>query len=227
MLKGEIMFQMNCPSCKEIIKSHFLAELKSIECEQCKETVPVKDVFVTTKGFTMHREDLLNRIFRFQSLLREVEKEMQLIAQNKDSSKVTQKSLAQFYSTLQELLAGARRNFRLEIPYDLFVEMDYKQNIVSGKLINLSSEGASVAFEASDELPKKSAEINFSITLPALEEPIQIATKVIWVKMPRKDEESQPVIVGVKFVDLDENIRDLIWNFIVVTEQSRAQANKT
>ena len=84
------MLQMDCPNCDGVIKSQFLADLSTIECDQCKSTIPVKDVFVSTKSFVMHREDFLNRTFRFQKLLREVEKELLLMTNNKE---VSQKAL--------------------------------------------------------------------------------------------------------------------------------------
>ncbi len=137
------MLQINCPECRSVIRSPYLAELSSIECSHCKEDVAVKDVFVATEGFTMHRDDLLNRISRFQKLLGEVEKEMRLIEGTETASKTTRSSINKFHTTLQELLIGARNNFRLRVPYDLSVEMSYDDNKSAARLVDVSTVGAS------------------------------------------------------------------------------------
>jgi predicted nucleic-acid-binding protein len=69
------MLQTNCPKCKSVIESPYLNELSSIKCGQCQEVVTVENVFVATRGFAIHREDLNNRISRYEKLLREVEAE--------------------------------------------------------------------------------------------------------------------------------------------------------
>ena len=104
---------MDCPSCNGVIQSQFHADVSTSECGRCQQTIPVKDVFVTTKSFIMHREDFLNRTFRFQKLLREVEKELLLLTNNHEASPKSLVSLEQFYASLQELLAGARNSCRM------------------------------------------------------------------------------------------------------------------
>ena len=138
------MLQTSCPKCMGTIQSPYLNDLSTVECTDCNESVAVEDVFIATKGFTMHRGDLLNRISRFQRLLREVEKELASMENDDSVSARTRKSVEQFYQTLQELLAGARNHFRLEIPSGLCVEIG-EEELNSAKVTNLSSEGASIA----------------------------------------------------------------------------------
>jgi Tfp pilus assembly protein PilZ len=216
MPKGKkIMLQMNCPNCCEVIKSPYLAELSSTHCGHCKEDVTVQDVFVATKGFTMHRDDLLKRIARFQKLLEEVEKEIQLFENSETVSKTTQKNIHNFYATLQELLIGARSNFRLEVPDDLPIEMDFKNNKEAGKLVNLSSEGASLEFIGMGERPRNKTEVTLQFVLPDVVEPLSLLAKVVWAREVKKDDGARPIKIGVKFMNLNAEVRDTLWNYIV------------
>jgi len=208
------MLQMNCPNCKEIIRSPILAEISSVECGHCKERVPVRDVFVSSKGFVMHREDLLKRIFRYQNLLREVEEEMVLMEGNESASEATKKSIRQFHGTIQEMLAGCRKHFRLEIPYDLPTELEFSKKIIKGRLKNLSSEGASFVLDKVDQLPQMRSQVNFELTLPEAPEPLSIRAKVVWIRMSKTDETAPVAFIGVNFLDLKEKIQNCLWNFI-------------
>ena len=80
------MLLMNCPKCDGAIKSPFLAEIKFVDCWQCKEEVKVQNVFVSTKGFTMSREDLINRISHYKKLLEETENELQATVKARTTS---------------------------------------------------------------------------------------------------------------------------------------------
>jgi hypothetical protein len=211
------MLQMHCPECREVIKSPYLAELSSIACDHCKEDVAVKDVFVATEGFTMHRDDLLNRISRFQKLLGEVEKEMQVIEGSETVSKTTRSSINKFHTTLQELLIGARSNYRLEIPDGLPIEMDYNNDKRTARLVNLSTVGASLELDMSGELPRHKAEIKLQFALPDAAESLSMLAKIVWIRKVTKDADSQLFQIGVKFMNSDEKIRDTLWNYIVAS----------
>jgi len=211
------MLQMHCPECREVIKSPYLAELSSIACDHCKEDVAVKDVFVATEGFTMHRDDLLNRISRFQKLLGEVEKEMRVIEGSETVSKTTRSSINKFHTTLQELLIGARSNYRLEIPHGLPIEMDYNNDKRTARLVNLSTVGASLELDMSGELPRNKAEIKLQFALPDAAESLSTLAKIVWIRKVTKDTDSQLFQIGVKFMNPDEKIRDTLWNYIVAS----------
>jgi hypothetical protein len=219
------MLQTNCPQCKGVIRSPYLNDLPSIECDKCKELVTVDDVFVATSAFTIHREDLLNRITRFQRLLREVEKERALLTQDDTASEKTIKSVEQFYQTLQELLAGARSHFRLEMTSGLSVQIgsDDKNR---GKLINLSSEGASIECALLENPPQTKKTIELKLTLPEVSEVLTLLAKVVWVRKSVRGAATQYYNVGVNFIDLDESVRASLWDFIVETA-SNPQAAST
>ncbi len=209
------MLQMNCPDCKGVIKSPFLTDVTNIECGQCKNIIPVKDIFITTKSFTMHREDFLNRTFRFQKLLREVEKELLLMSRDKNVSTKSLESLEQFHSSLQELLTGARNNYRMEIACNLFVEVNDCKTTTKGKLLNLSMAGASIELIASDKVPSKKSRVDIVITFPEQSEHLHANAKVVWTKEVFNDDGPQSAIIGVTFIDTDEHTRSCIWNYIL------------
>jgi hypothetical protein len=209
------MLQMKCPSCAKVISSPLLAEMSSIECGHCKETVEVGDVFVTTKGFTMHRGDLLKRIFRYRSLLAEVEKERVLMVKDESVSAATKKSIEQFYVTLQELLVGARSSYRFSVPFDLPIDVEYQGKTGQGRLVNLSSKGASINLQTTDKAPRQGSEIHFEIPLDIAPKALSIQAKVLWLRKIDKNEANENLAVGVAFVNLGEDIRNSIWDFCI------------
>ncbi len=222
------MLQINCPKCESVIHSSYLNDLESIECGQCKEIVTVENVFVTTKGFSMHREDLLKRIFRYQRLLGEVEKERILLEKDSTSSEKTRQSVEDFYLTLQELLAGARGHFRLDVPYDLYVQMESKKGSKSrGKLINLSLDGALIKCERGKTPLKTKSKIELQLALPLDPQPLSVLAEVAWVRKPPKDSDDQHYNIGVKFTDLDEDTRASFWNYITDTETEMEPKSNT
>lgn len=209
------MLQMSCPNCKGVINSQFLADVSTLECDQCRENIPVKDVFITTKYFTISREDFLERIFRFQRLLREVEKERVAMANNPAVSIKSKDSLEQFYSSLQELLAGARDNYRLEVPCDLFVELNDHDSNYKGKLLNLSTEGGSIELVKFDNIPRRKAEVEIDFSFPDLSERLHTGARVVWTRENVEDDGSKYAVIGVTFTDLDNPTRSCIWNYIL------------
>ena len=57
------MLIMKCPKCNKYISSALLAEIATIVCEHCSAEVAVKNVLVSSNGFTFDRQDLLKRFF--------------------------------------------------------------------------------------------------------------------------------------------------------------------
>ncbi len=209
------MLQMNCPNCQGLIKSPFLAEISTIECDQCKKNVTVEDVFITSEHFTLPREDFLNRTFRFQKLLREVEKERLLMANNSEVASKSLESLDQFCSSLQELIAGARNSYRMEISSDLWVEVNHNNKKSKGKLVDLSTEGCSIEFVAFDKVPWKKSEIAIEFSLPELSQCLHSIAKVVWTNEQVTDDGTKFATIGVTFKDMDEVTRNHIWEYIL------------
>lgn len=208
------MLQMQCPNCREFIKSPFLAEVSTIECHQCKENIPVKDVYITTKNFTMHRQDFLDRSFRFQNFLKEVEKERTLMANSGTASKKSLESIEQIYSSLQELLAGARNSYRMENTCDLQAEVNDNNKISQGRVLNLSTEGASIQLVTFDNIPRKKSELKVYFSSPELSEKLSTQAKVVWTREQKGGHDSDTAIIGVTFMDIDEHTHSSIWNYI-------------
>ena len=209
------MLKMSCPNCKGVVNSPFLADVLTIECEQCKEDIPVEDVFITTPYFTINRTDFLNRTFRFQRLLGEVEKDLLLLAKDKTASLKSIENLEQFHTSLHELLDGARDSYRIKMPRDLYVEVNDENGNIRGKLLNLSTEGCSIEFVMFNQVPRKKAELGIEFFFPELSEHIYTHAKVMWLNERVKDNGSQYAIIGVTFVDMDKNTRRCLWNFII------------
>lgn len=208
------MLQTSCPKCNAVVESPLLNELRSVKCGQCQEVVTVENVFVAAKGFTVCREDLKHRIARYERLLSEVEAERTLMAKDDTVAKETTRSFDQFYRTLQELLAGARSHFRLKVTRDLFFQMDSGKHTSTVKLIDISTAGASIEGEMSDNLPRPKAMINLHITLPGYHEPLPTLAKVVWARKLTQESATERYRIGVKFVKLDEKTRSSIWSFI-------------
>jgi len=209
------MLQMDCPNCDGVIKSQFLADVSTIECGQCKKTIPVKDVFVTTKSFIMHREDFLNRTFRFQKLLREVEKELLLMTNNKEVSPKSLESLEKFYSSLQELLAGSRSSYRMEIKGDLYVEIKDGNRTCKGKLLNLSTAGASIELVEFDKRPRIKSEVDIVFPFPVFSDHLYTRAIIVWTKEQADSNSPHHALIGTTFTDMAENTQNCIWNYIL------------
>ena len=214
---------MNCPKCDGAIKSPFLAEIKSVGCWQCREEVKVSDVFVSTKGFTMSRQVLISRISHYKKLLAETEHELQATAKERTTASKPQEDDKSFHSILKDLMLGARDNFRLEMPYDLYVEMESDNNKRLGKLINLCTQGAAIEFVDREELPQAETEIKLSILLPESTEPLSLSAKIVWTRRLRKDSHSQHVKIGVHYNSLDKKTHACLWDFIVKASSSDHQ----
>lgn len=212
------MLQMKCPECAAIIRSPFLIEIGSVTCDQCHEDVTVKDVFVTTRGFKMHRDDLLARVLHYRALLKDIEREKILIRNSSRSSTEAQKSLDQLYNTLQELLAAARENFRLQIAKDFPLDIELSGKTGKGRLLNLSTKGAAVKYLGLDKFPIQGSILKLLMTLPNIAEPVIMSARVAWIGKRHKDEQQDNVILGVKFVGLDEKTRDHLWDYISSTQ---------
>ena len=208
------MLQTNCPKCKGVIESPFLNELRSAKCSQCQEIVTVGDVFVATGEFTIHREDLHKQISRYERLLREVEAERSMMANDQTVSSKTIQSFDQFCLALRELLEGARSHFRLEMTRDIYVQIDSDNHKSKVKLLDLSTGGASLECEMFGNLLRSKAMVTLQLTLPKFHEPIAALAKVVWVRRMTRESAEKHYRIGVKFVNLDEKARTSIWNFI-------------
>ena len=217
------MLLMNCPKCDGAIKSPFLAEIESVECCQCGEEVKVRDVFVSTKGFTMSRGDLISRISHYKKLLVETENELQATTEKGTTTTKPQQSEKSFHSILKDLMLGARDNFRLDMPYDLYVELECDGNKRLGKLINICTQGAAIEFVDREELPQAETEIKLSLLLPESAEPLSLPGKIVWTRKSRKDSQSQHVKIGVHYNSLDKKTHACLWDFIIKTASSDHQ----
>jgi c-di-GMP-binding flagellar brake protein YcgR len=137
------------------------------------------------------------------------------MSNNKETSSKSIDSLKQVYSSLQELLAGTRDSYRMEVYCELYVEMNDGNNKSRGKIVNLSTEGASIELLAFDKFPKKKTELDMFFSFNESSELLYSHAKVVWTKEHIKSHESQSTIIGVTFIDIDELAKNCIWNYII------------
>jgi Tfp pilus assembly protein PilZ len=209
------MLQMKCPECAGIIRSQFLVEMGSVTCSHCKENVIVKDVFVTTEAFTMHRDTLISRIRHYRALLKEVERDNVSLGNSDVSSKAAQQSLNQSYIALRELLEASRGNYRLKISQDLPLNIEWEGNITNGSLLNLCTKGATIKPKRLHGFPQKGSEVKLRLSLPDNAEPLFMAAKIAWIEKSQNDEEHNNITMGVSFVNLNEKTTACIWDYIL------------
>jgi hypothetical protein len=211
---------MNCPKCNGLIKTPLLVEMLDIECPECREYVKVHNVVVSTKQFTMQRNDLIKRISHYKRLLKDVEKEIEQRGKDQKSTENTTKSADNLRSSLKELLLAARDNFRLNMSYDLYVQINFDGDKRLARLVNISSTGACIELVDRGQLPGDNTEIKLQLLLPGDSESLSFPARVVWSRNLAKDTTSNSVNIGVQFREIDEQARECIWNFIVDAETS-------
>jgi hypothetical protein len=217
------MLQMTCPNCEGLIKSLLLVEVEAIGCPHCKENVPVRNVVVATKNFSMHRADLIKRIAHYKKLLRDVEKEIaQAEAGGQDTDK-SRKSAASLRASLKDLLLAARDNFRLNMSYDLYVQIDFGSKKRLARLVNISSTGAAIELIDRGPVPDNATAVQFLLLLPGSQDSLGLAATVVWSRKLGAGKFFDSITMGVRFQELGQEIRTRIWDFIVSSETSDQQ----
>jgi len=223
------MLQMHCPDCNGIIRSPFLVEMGSITCEQCNKNVTVKEVIVTTKYFTMHRDSLLNRVRHYRALLAEVVREKNSLGKSVGSSTRAHQSLDQYQAALRELLEASRENHRLAISQDLPLDFEWEGGKGDGRLLNLSTKGAAIKLKRLQRVAQQGSEIMLQFALPGVTEALSMKAKVAWVNKREKDEDPYNITMGVYFINLNKINCTYIWDYILahmrVPEPGRNQFN--
>lgn len=214
------MLQMNCPICNGLIKSPLLVEKLEIECPQCRENVKVHNVVVSTKNFSMQRNDLIKRISHYKKLLKDVEKEVEQGQNDQEATESSRKSAVNLRSSLKELLLAARDNFRLNLSYDLYIQINFNSDKRLARLVNISSTGACIELVDRGQLPANNTEIKLQLLLPGDSESLSFPARVVWNRTLAKETTSNSINMGVQFREIDEQARECIWNFIVDAETS-------
>ena len=207
------MLKMKCPNCDEMIASALLSELEQITCDHCLQSVSVADVLVYAEGFTFHRSDLLKRLFRYKTLLSEVGKEREMLENDVHASEESKKSLERFQQALEEVMAGARNNLRLDFTEPLPVRFSVNEQIHSAALVNLSMTGACLEIAHNVPCPRRKVAIALTISLPGLNTGFDLSGTVSWVDKAGTKAHNG-CAVGIEFKSLNaENISHL-WDFI-------------
>lgn len=218
------MLIMKCPKCNNYISSALLAEIATIACEHCGVEVAVKNVLVSSNGFTFDRQDLLKRFFRYRKLLDEVIDEHNSMTENQASSAVSKSSIHQFLSILQGMMTGARDHFRLQFSDPLQVKVSYDRHECHGIFYNLSMAGARIEISASNPLPRVKGQVSIQFLLPEQQKKFSIAGVICWTEKANGHEGSKSKhSVGVKFSKLDSASHSDLWQFISKSASQKQQ----
>ena len=209
------MFHMNCPLCEKIIRSPMLVEMETTDCPHCKKRVNIEDIIVATKSFSIHRKDLLGRIPLYKKLLKEVEKELEAMKKDDAASERSKKSTQNFRALLKDLLSGARGNFRMSLPQNLYVEVSFGNQKRLARLNNLSVEGGGLAFVGRGAVPVLKSTVNIHLLLPGHEESLSIEGTIVWSSEKKVEEQQEKCESGLKFSNMDLETRNTLKSFIV------------
>jgi len=213
------VLKMMCPNCHEPIISSLLAEIDEISCQHCNQGVPVRNVLISARGMTINRDDLLKRFFRYKKLLMEVVEERETMAVNSGAADSSRKSADQFIETLEELMAGARDHFRLNFSIAVPVRIRFDGNVQSGWLVNVSMVGACIEMENLYFMPSVGSIVSIEFTIPGNKKIISLKCMIAWISKAGKKAEST-YDIGVKFIDVDENVKSDLWYLISVSVQN-------
>ena len=208
------MLIMKCPECEKIISSGLLAEIATICCQHCGEDVPVKNVMVSSNGFTFDRNDLMKRFFRYRKLLDEVIDERNLLTASSSTSRESRRSLEQFLSILQGMMTGARDNFRYQFESPLPVKFSHGGHSSHATFIDLSMEGGCLALPGSHPLPRVKGHATLSFVLPEQDAALAIGGEICWTQKAVNADPGKHR-VGIKFHGLEESARATLWRFIL------------
>lgn len=216
------MFQMDCSNCGEVIKSPRLVDVQVIDCPHCEKIVGVMNVVVARKKLSTNLRTSLKKA----------------LLGAKDNFRKNKSQLLDGESkyTIDKRLAKLLRrdDFRLGLPYDLYVQINFNGNKRLARLLNISPQGAGVEFVERSRLPENDADVNlrlpendseidFLLPLPGETQPLSLTGKVVWSKIPEKGTIFPSIPMGVKFQHINEQTRECLWDFIINSEASPGQ----
>jgi hypothetical protein len=207
------MLKMKCSNCDEMIISALLSDVDKTVCGSCGETVAVENVLVYAEGFTFHRNDLIKRLFRYKTLLNEVRKEKEELEKNPNASEDSIQSLERFLQALEEVMAGARNNIRLDFAEPVSVTFKSNAKKQSGYLLNLSMSGACIEVGQKTPHPDKKGAITITFALPGRENEFSLPGIVSWAEKGKARKKNN-LAIGIKFKSIDQGILDALWDVI-------------
>lgn len=217
------MLLMKCPNCKKNIQSVLLAELQEIDCEHCKAHVPVKEVMISSNGFTFERNDLLKRFFRYRKLLDEAIEERNALRSNMSSSDASLRSIEKFLTVLQGMMEGARDHFRYQLPEAVVARLHYAQQECFGTVYNVSMDGVCVELATTFPLPCVKGEMTISFSLPDQQQLIIVTGEICWAQRGNADEK-RGHSAGVRFTSIDDVTSDTLWEFILANSRNPSES---
>ena len=217
------MFQMNCSNCGEVIRSKQLIELQVTKCPHCKDIVGVMNVAVASKKAGIRVPSSI------KSILLAARKNFHLNKSNlleEGNHYIVDKRLAKLLR---------RDDFRIDLTYDIYVQINFNSHKRLVKLLNISPSGAAVEFvkrsrepesstAISSQLPENNSVVSFLLPLPGGEKSLQLQGRVVWSRIPTIDTIFPSIPMGIEFNDIDEAVRGCLWDFIANAELSASES---
>lgn len=197
------MLKMKCPACEVDIVSPFLAEINQIDCPHCYESVPVKEVVVFSNGFSYFRSQLTCQIYRYKELLHEAQNDYQQLVQNPRAHAKSKETSKRLVSTLEEIMAGTRNNYRVELSNKHLISYRCNDIVGAGGLLNLSANGACLQLDSNKFIPDKGQQISLILSFPGVPKAFTLNGKVAW-QSPSQRMVGQHEI-GVIFQEVDKD----------------------
>ncbi|GAB4556669.1 MAG: hypothetical protein Tsb0017_10720 [Geothermobacteraceae bacterium] len=208
------MLRMQCAHCGNLIESQLLTEMTSVYCRRCGSFQDVGELYVTSRGFTVLRRDLLDRLKRWERLLRDALKDREMLEFAERFDPREAERLDRLIASLRELLDGARDHFRLYLDPPVEVSCCRRGGEALGKLVNLSIFGACIQLRPEVKLLHRGDRVELEVQLPASETLLRLDGRVAWsAKRPGR----MPVHeIGVAFDGLEDAARNALWKYIIV-----------
>ena len=202
------MLKTECPKCKCWTVLPFQTGTSEIQCSQCSQPMPVKDVHVSAGPFMIYREALTGNFTKYKKLLAEAEVEVNDL-KKKDALNgnygISIKSLSLFITNLKELLDGCRFDPRHPLKQVTEAEYIIDGRASRGPLVNISVTGACI--DAKNSSVRTSLRSDISVRVSGKGKEFLIPGKIMWV--------GNSGLIGVKFTSVDEETRAFLKTLII------------
>ncbi|MCC6502979.1 MAG: PilZ domain-containing protein [Deltaproteobacteria bacterium] len=202
------MLKTECPKCKCWTVLPFQTGTSEIQCSQCSQPMPVKDVHVSAGPFMIYREALTGNLMKYKRLLAEAEAEINDLRKKDEltgSYGISIKSLGLFITNLRELLDGCRVDPRHPLKHSTSLEYIFEGRASKGELVNISVTGACI--DTKDPSTKVRLRSDILVRLSDKEKEFLIPGKTMWA--------SSPGLIGVKFALVDGETLEFLKNLII------------
>jgi len=103
----------------------------------------------------------------------------------------------------------------MEVPGNLHVEIMDGKRTCKGKLLNLSTAGASIELLEYDKPPRIKSEVDIVFPFPVFSEHLYTRARIVWTREQADNNSPHHTVIGATFIAIDENTQNCIWNYIL------------